>query len=88
MKSICIVYELISTLSSFDPTLEKCLFGAVKLTKNANIDTWKYSGYGIGFYSKGTFLFTNSKFACNVLISGVDTSSYVHVDNKKKIFKF
>ena len=33
---IYIVYELSSTLNSFDPTLD-CLFGAVKLTKNTYI---------------------------------------------------
>ena len=31
------------------PTLENCLFGAVSLTKNADININKYSGYGIGF---------------------------------------
>ena len=30
-------------------TLVNCLFGAVSLTKNADIDKCKYSGYGIGF---------------------------------------
>ena len=30
-------------------TLQNCLFGAVSLTKNADIDRYKYSGYGIGF---------------------------------------
>ena len=25
------------------------LFGAIKLTKNADFDKYKYSGYGIGF---------------------------------------
>ena len=33
------------------PTLENCLFGAVSLTKNADIDKCKYSGYSIGFDS-------------------------------------
>ena len=32
-------------------TLGNCLFGAVKLTKNANPDKCKYSNYGIEFYS-------------------------------------
>ena len=32
-----------------DPTLKNCLFGAVTLTKNADIDKYGYSGYGIGF---------------------------------------
>ena len=41
--------------TSSDPTLENCLFGAVSLTKNANIDRYQYSGYGIGFDRHGSF---------------------------------
>ena len=46
-----IVYEsnLWNYVSSSDPTLRNSLFGAVKLVKNADIDIYKYSGYGIGF---------------------------------------
>ena len=36
-------------------TVENCLFGAVKLTKNTDISQYKYSGYGIGFDGKGAF---------------------------------
>ena len=32
-----------------DPTLKNCLFGAVTLTKNADIDKYEYFVYGIGF---------------------------------------
>ena len=32
--SIYIVYNLDSNLNNFDPVLQNCLFGAVKLTKN------------------------------------------------------
>ena len=32
-----------------DPTLNNCLFGAVTLTKNADIDKYGYSGNGTGF---------------------------------------
>ena len=39
-----IIYELISPLKYFDLTLENCLFGAVKSTKNADIDKYKNSG--------------------------------------------
>ena len=38
-----------------DPTLENYLFGALTLTKNADIDKYKYSGCGIGFDRKGDF---------------------------------
>ena len=45
-----IVYELGACSShSSDPTIKNCLFGAVTLTKNADIERCKYSGYGIGF---------------------------------------
>ena len=67
-----------------DPTLKNCLFGAVTLTKNADIDKYKYSGYGIGFDRRGSFSFPGGGFGQNVIIFGVDMSSSVHVDNKKK----
>ena len=42
------VYELgASSSHNNDPTLKNCLFGAVTLTKNADIDEYGYSGYGI-----------------------------------------
>ena len=45
--NVYIVYALSSNLHNFDPTLENCLFGAIKLTKNADINKYIYSGYGI-----------------------------------------
>ena len=65
------------------PTLVNCLFGAVSLTKNADIDKYKYSGYGIGFDRASVYLVGNG-FGRNVIISRVDMSSSVHVDNKGK----
>ena len=46
--NIYIVYEISKNynINSY-PTLENCLFGAVSLTKHADIDQCKYSGYGI-----------------------------------------
>ena len=42
--NIYIVYELgASTSNDNDPTLKNCLFGAVTLTKNADIDKYGYS---------------------------------------------
>ena len=35
--------------------LENCLFGAVSITKNADIDNYKYSGYGVLFDRHGLF---------------------------------
>ena len=36
--NIYIVYDLKPSLNNFDPTLQNCLFGAIKLTKNSDID--------------------------------------------------
>ena len=82
--NIYIVYEINKNFNiSNYPTLENCLFGAVSLTKNNDIDNYKYSRYGIGFYRKGTFSVCNG-FGRNCIIFGVEISSSVHVDNKKK----
>ena len=83
--SIYIVYEIVSYISGDDlPTLENCLFGAVTLTKNADIDKYKYSGYGIGFDGRGNFSFPGGGFGQNVIIFGADMNSSPHIDNKGK----
>ena len=83
--NIYIVYELGASSSHVnDPTLKNCLFGAVTLTKNADIDKYGYSGYGIGFDRRGSFLFPSGGFGQNVLIFGVDMSSSTHFDKKKE----
>ena len=83
--NICIVYEMgASTSNDNDPTLKSCLFGAGTLNKNADIDKCKYSGYGIGFDRRSSYSFPSGRFVQNVLIFGVDMSSSVHIDNKKK----
>ena len=66
--------------------LKNCLFGAVTLTKNADIDKYVYSGYGTPFDRKTSFSFQSSGLDQNVIIFGVDMSSSVHVDNKKNKF--
>ena len=58
----------------------------LKLTKNADIDKYGYSGYGLGFDRKSSFSFPGSGFGSNVIIFGVDMSSSAYVDNKKKDF--
>ena len=60
------------------------MFGAVKLTKNADIDKYKHFRYDIGFDGRGTVSFPSGRSGCNVIIFGVDMSSSIHVDNKKK----
>ena len=64
--------------------LVNCLFGAVGITKNADIDKNKYSGYGIRLDRTGVYLLPDGSFGINVVIFGVDMSLSVHVDNKGK----
>ena len=54
------------------------------MTKNADIDKYGYSGYGIGFDRKSSFSFPGGEFGQNVLIFREDMSSSAHIDNKKK----
>ena len=67
-----------------DFTLKDCLFGAVKLTKNADVDKYKYSSYGVQFDSQSAFSLSNSSIRKNVLNFRADMSSSVHIDNKGK----
>ena len=56
--NIYILFEISKNIDICDyPTLENCLFGEVSLTKNAHINKYKYSGYGIGFDRHGSFHF-------------------------------
>ena len=82
--NIYIVYELgASTSSDSDPTTKNCLFGAVTLTKNADIDKYRYFGYGIGFDKRSSFSFPGGGFGQNIIF-GVDMNSSIHIDNKGK----
>ena len=82
--NIYIVYELGASNSHVnDPTLKNCLFGPVALTKNADIDKYGYSGYGIGFDRRGSFSFPSGGFGQNVLLFRVGMSFSAHIDNKK-----
>ena len=81
-----IVYETSKNDSiSTYPTLEYCLFEAVSLTKNADIDQYKHFGYGIGFDKKGKFSFGSRGFGRNCITLGADMSSSSHANNKKII---
>ena len=54
------------------------------LTKNTDIDNYRYSGYETGFDRRSSFSFPGGRFGENVLIFGVDMSSSAHIDHKKK----
>ena len=69
-NNICIPEKLVNLHISYtltpwlrnlntDFTLNNCLFGSVKLTKNADRDKYKYSDYITGFDSPSAFSFTD-----------------------------
>ena len=85
--NIYIAYESAASSShTSDPTIKKCLFGAVTLTTNADIEKYKYSGYGSGFDRRSSFSFCSGGFGQNVLVFGADMSTSIHIDNKKKTY--
>ena len=51
--------------------LVNCLFGAVSITKNADINKYKYSGYGIGFDRSSVYSVAYG-LGRNITILGVD----------------
>ena len=81
--NIYIVYELKNRIVN-NPvfTVQNRLFGAVKLTKDANTSHYKYEQYGICFDSGGSFTTGNITNGKNVIILGVDTNSSIHSTNK------
>ena len=82
-----IVYELgASSSSNSDPTIKNCLFGAVALTKNADIDKFRYSGYGIGIDRTSRFSFPGGGFAQNIIIFGADMNHLFILIIKEKMF--
>ena len=64
--------------------MSNALFGAVKLTKVADIEKYKHSGYGIGFDGHGFYSNPSGETGRNVIIFGADMSSLTKIDNKGK----
>ena len=56
----------------------------MNLTKNADLDKYKYSGYSLGFDSRSEFSLPDRTYGKNVIIFGADMTSSVHVDNNGK----
>ena len=84
IANVYIVYETTDNFNASNyPTLENCLFGSVKLTKNPDTDKYGYFGYGIGFDRKGSHSIGN-EIGRNVIIFGADMSSSAKIDDRKK----
>ena len=54
------------------------------MTKNADIEKYGYSGYGIGFDKRSSFSFPDGGFGQNVLIFGAEMSSLLILITIKK----
>ena len=89
--NIYVVYKLdpISSNRNTDYIIQNALFGAMKITKNADYSKNNYTGYGLCFDEGGEFghtvkqgNFNRTTDARNVIIFGVDMSSSVHVTNR------
>ena len=85
--SLYVVYELNNwprnPTNNF--TLKNCLFGTVKLTRNAVKRKFTYIRRGVVFDRKGMLSFDNSTDR-NIVIFGTDDTSSSHTDNQKKTF--
>ena len=79
-----IVYKLNPRTNSSNIVLENCLFGKIKLTKNADSDKYKYQGHGTGFDLSGIFSHPDGGNGKNDIISGVDMTNSKHDNNKTK----
>ena len=82
--NINIVYRLTPDTKDFSITLENCLFGSIKLTENTDIDKYKYSGYGIGFDSRGSVTHPSRGDLKNAIIFAADLSSSTNANNKTR----
>ena len=89
--NIYVVYKSdpISSTRNTDYTIQNALFGAIKITKNADYSKNNYTGYGLCFDEGGEFSHTvrQGSFDCttdarNVIIFGVDMSSSIHATNR------
>ena len=77
--NIYIPYELRNRSNNNpDTTLENCLFGAVKITKDVNTSKYNCNGYGIGFNAGSSFSFGNNLNANIVIIFVADMSFSSH----------
>ena len=85
--NLYIVYELNTKphnpVNSF--SLKDCLFGTVKLTKNADKSKFTHNRRGIAFDGKDSWSFTNG-FVRNVATFAVDNTSSSHTDIQKSNF--
>ena len=87
--NIYIVYEIIRIANingnrNNNLTVQNALFGAVGLTRNADVNKYKYSRYATAFDRTSSSSLPGGGDGQNVIIFVVDLNSSIHVDNKGK----
>ena len=83
--NIYVAYKTSPKTINSNCVFKNCLYGAIKIkTTNSDTDKWHYSGYGIGFDSKGEFSHPDGGNGKNVIIFGADVSNSRHANNKTK----
>ena len=60
------------------------MLDAVRLTRNTDINEYKYSGYGIAFDRRESFSFPGGGLGQNVILFRVDMNLSTNIDNRKK----
>ena len=89
---IYLVYNICDPIATSrdTTTIQNALFGAMQITKNADINKYKDKGYGICFDGRKKFAhvrnrgnFNDTTTARNVLIFGADMSFSKHANNKR-----
>ena len=53
--NISVVYETTPDAKTSNVILENCLFGAIKITKNSDVDKYKYSAYVLDLIQEEVF---------------------------------
>ena len=85
--NLYVVYEITNFHGTNNySALTNALFGAVKWTKFADNDKYKYSGYGIRFDGNRLFSYPSGGTGKIVIIFRVDMNSSTKIDNKGKDF--
>ena len=76
--NLYVVYIITKFQYNNNLTLTNALFGAIRITKNANIKKYNYLGYGIGFDSQTFYNHPPSGgIGRDVIIFGADMSSSI-----------
>ena len=85
IKPMHVIFKPMHVIFNSNFVFSNCLFGAIKITNTTNYDTdkWQHSGYGIGFYSTGSFTHSDDgKNAKNIVVFGAHMSNSRHATNK------